>query len=215
VWITHYEWVGNPNNNNQTVTYYVDRIDLTNPYLPGLLPKINVPGILFNASADGERIYTQDAQYSQSSNGSQATTFLYALRLTGYGTAKLVGSVSLDGWPGAIAVGNSFAYAQAWQWNSSQDSETLSTIDLTSMDLTDTQKLQSQSGWMMKVAGTRLFVAAGWWDSGLLVYDLSNPAVPSFQQSVRTDGYVEDVVVAGQTAYLPSGYYGVPMIALQ
>jgi hypothetical protein len=215
VWITHYEWAGNPNNSNQTVSYYVDRIDLSNPYQPVLLAKINVPGILFNASAGGDVLYTQDSQYSQSNNGTQATTSLYELRLTGFGRAKLVGKVSFDGWPGAIAVGNGFAYAQAWQWSSSQDSETLSTVDLSSMNLKDSQKLQSQSGWMMKVAGNKLFVAAGWWDSGLLVYDLTNAAVPSFQASVRTDGYVEDVVVSGKTAYLPSGYYGVPMIPLQ
>jgi hypothetical protein len=215
VWITHYQWESTPNSSNQTVRYFVDRIDLRNPYQPLLLAKLNVPGILFNASADGQFLYTQDAQYFQNSTGYSATTYLYELRITTRGTARLVGKTSLDGWPGSIAVGNGFAYAEAWMWNSSQNTETLSTIDLSSMDLKDAQQLQSQSGWMMKVGGGKLFMAAGWWDNGLLVYDLSNPAVPSFQQSVRTDGYVEDVVVAGQTVYLPSGYYGVPMLSLQ
>jgi hypothetical protein len=214
VWITHYEWMGDPNNPNQTVSYYLDRIDLHNPYQPVLQPKINVPGVLFYASAAGDTFYTQDSQYTQVNNVTNATTQLYKLKLTPLGTAKLVASATFAGWPGAIAVGNGFAYAQAWQWNTSQDTETLTTIDLSSMNLTDSQQLRSQSGWMMKATGNKLFVAAGWWDSGLIVYDLSNAAVPTFQASVRTDGYVEDVVVGGNVAYLPSGYYGVPMFDL-
>jgi hypothetical protein len=66
----------------------------------------------------------------------------------------------------------------------------------------------------MASAGGKLFVQSYWYDTGVLVYDLTNPAVPTMQGSVRTEGYVESVVVNGSTAYLPSGDYGVPMVDL-
>jgi hypothetical protein len=58
-------------------------------------------------------------------------------------------------------------------------------------------------------------MSAGWDDSGLLVYDLKNPAAPAFQSFFRTQGWISDVVVDGNQEFVPSGPYGVSVIALQ
>ncbi len=208
-WITHYEWQGST---WQNVKYYVDRIDLTDPKAPVLLAKVNVPGVFFAASDDGNTLYTEDVSWTP--NWTQTTTSIHELGLLANGTAVLIDSTYLSGYPGAQTVANEHAYVQTWDWTQSQSQAVLTTVDLASMTISDAQTAQSNSGWLVKAAAGKLFMSAGWYDSGILVYDLANPGVPSFQGFVRTDGYVEDVVVANQTAYLPSGYYGVPMIDL-
>jgi hypothetical protein len=53
--------------------------------------------------------------------------------------------------------------------------------------------------------------------SGVLLYDMADPAQPRFTRSIRTNGYAADVIVdeGATTAYLPTGYYGVERVALQ
>jgi hypothetical protein len=210
-WITHYEWV--PNSNWQNVRYFIDRIDLSNPYAPNLLPKVNVPGVFFQASDDGNTVYVEEVSWS--SDYSTTTTTIHSLGLSG-DVATLEGSVSLNGYPGGQAVSSGQAYVQTWSWSqqNSQSQVLLATVDLTAMNLSNVQGLNSNSGWLMKASGGKLFISAGWFDYGLLVYDLTSPDVPAYQGFFRTDGYVEDIVVSGGVAYLPSGYYGVPMIDL-
>jgi hypothetical protein len=208
-WITHFEWV--PNSNYQNVQFFLDRIDLTNPYSPNLLAKVNVPGVFFSASQDGNTVYVQEVDWNQSSN--TETTVLHELTLNG-SVATLVANASLNGYPGGEGVNNGFAYVQTWNWSANTSQAVLTTIDLSNLAVTNSQGLSSQSGWLMAATGGKLFLSAGWFDYGIIIYDLSTPNTPAFQGFFRTDGFVEDVVVAGNTAYLPSGYYGVPMIDL-
>ncbi len=212
-WITHYEWV--PSSNYGQVRYYVDRIDLTNPRSPQLLTKINVPGVFFAASADGQTLYTQDITYPQSTGyyGGQGTTWLNQLTLRG-GSAQLDAAISLSGYPGSAAINGNTAYLETWTWGSSNSQAVLSAIDLSSLTVKSSQIVASNWAWIVKAAGGKLFLQADWYDSGLLIYDLTNPGLPLYQGSVRTEGWVQDVVVSGNTAYLPSGDYGTPMIDL-
>ncbi len=210
-WITHYEWV--PNSNYGQVRYYLDRIDLTNPAAPALLAKINVPGVFFAASPDGTTLYTQQVTYG--SDWTQATTWLNQLTLLpGANLAQLDASVALAGDPGGASINGNFAYVETWNYANGNSQAMLSAVDLGSLAVTNSQALTSDWAWIMKAAGGKLFVQADWSDSGIIVYDLSNPAQPSLQGSIRTEGWVEDVVVSGNTAYLPSGDYGVPMVDL-
>ncbi len=209
-WITHYEWV--PDSNYSMVRYYLDRIDLTNPRSPVLLDKVNVPGVFFSASDDGNTIYTQEIAWS--SDWSNVTTYLHQLALSPAGYARLTASAALAGYPGGASVNGGFAYAQTTTWNSSQSFTSLSAIDLANMAVTSSQAVGAQYSWLMKSEGGKLFLSAGWYDNGVLIYDLTTASQPAFQGYVRTEGYVEDVVVSGTTAYLPCGYYGVPMVDL-
>src|SRR5262249_41871563 len=130
-------------------------------------------------------------------------------------------STSLLGYAGGAVTNGNFAYVGCWQWNNAIASsgggstETLATIDLRSMRVTNQQSLSAQWAWLMKAQGNRLFMAAGWNDNGLLVYDLSNPGTPLFQSFSRTQGWITDVVVDGNQAFVPSGPYGVSVVTLQ
>jgi hypothetical protein len=48
----------------------------------------------------------------------------------------------------------------------------------------------------------------------LAVFDLADPAVPAFSAATRVNGWIRDIVVDGNTAWLPSGYYGVQSMSL-
>jgi hypothetical protein len=215
-WITHYEWLpGDQTNPNGHVRYFIDRIDLTDPSNPKLLAKINVPGVFFAASSDGATVFTEDLTYNPTT-WTDVRTHLNKLVLTNHGTARLVGSISINGYPGGSALFGNHAYLENWDWSAQTQSQaTLAAIDLGSMRLTSTQTLASQWAWIMEATGGKLFLSAGWYDQGILIYDLiADAGKPTFQQFVRTEGWVEDVVVDGTTAYLPSGDYGVPMVQL-
>jgi hypothetical protein len=44
------------------VKYYLDRIDVSNPYLPNMLPEINIPGTAIHFNADTNELVTLDYQ---------------------------------------------------------------------------------------------------------------------------------------------------------
>ncbi|MHB8418774.1 MAG: beta-propeller domain-containing protein [Myxococcales bacterium] len=212
-WITHYEWI--PDGSWDMVRYYLDRIDLSNPSKPQLLGKINVPGVFFSASADGQTIYTQEVSYS--SDWKQVSTWLEELSLQGNGTAVLTAATGLNGYPGSASINNGFAYLETWSWNGGYNGSSqavLSAIDLNGLGIDSSQVVAADWAWIVSSAGGKLFLEADWYDTGILVYDLAQPGQPQYQGSVRTEGWVENVVVSGNTAYLPSGDYGTPMIDL-
>ena len=209
LWLTHYEWATEP----ATVRYYVDRIDVTDPYQPELLSKVNVPGVFFAASEDGTRLYTEEPVAPADWTG-DATTWVHALELTSRGTARLLASVSVAGWPGGSAAQGGFAWVQTWAWGGGQSVARLAALRLDPLSAASVQEIQSQWAWILKAAGGKLFLAAGWMDQGILIYGLGDPGRPAFERFFRTQGWVEDVVVEGGIAYLPSGVYGVPMVTL-
>jgi hypothetical protein len=209
LWLTHYEWESQP----ATVRYYVDRIDVSDPYQPALLPKLNVPGVFFAASEDGTRLWTEEPVPPADWTG-DATTWVHALEITGHGTARLLESASVVGWPGGSAVHGGYAWIQTWAWGGGKSAARLAALRLDPLSAASVQEIQSQWAWILKATGKKLFLAAGWTDQGILVYGLGDPGRPAFERFFRTQGWVEDVVVEGGIAYLPSGVYGVPMVPL-
>ncbi len=209
-WITHYEWV--PNSNDGQVRYYLDRLDVSKPNAPALLPKINVPGVFFSASQDGQTIYTEDFAYS--SDWSIQTSWIEKLLLLPTGAAELVAATPIDGSPGGAVVSGQTAYVETWSYSQNQGQTNLSALDLGTMAVGSTQALASQWASILGVAGGKLFLQTSWNDSGIVIYDLGNPSQPVYQTFFRSEGWPEQVVVSGQTAYLPSGDYGVPMVSL-
>jgi hypothetical protein len=213
LWLTHFEWGLEPVATAGSAPwgrYYVDRLDLRDPARPVLLAKVNVPGVLFAATADGRGLYTLETEWS----GQAVTTWLHGLALTSGGTARLRGSVALAGYPSGAAREGDHAWAVTSDWSGTASVTRLSAVDTAAMKLTSSQGVEGGWAWLAKAAGGKLFLQAGWQDQGILVYDLADPARPAYQTFARTQGWVQDIVVGDGVAYLPSGVYGVPMVEL-
>jgi hypothetical protein len=208
LWLTHYEWDPGPGDG----AYVLDRIDLADPAAPVLLPGVNVPGVFFAASHDGTRIYTLETWWKDGA----ATTWMHGLLLGADGKAHLLGSAALKGYPAGAAAGGAFAWAVAADWSAGSGATTrLAAVDLSAMTTVSDQAVEGDWAWLARATGGKLFLQAGWQDQGILIYGLADPGRPSFEQFVRTQIWVWDIVVAGGYAYLPSGPYGVPMVKLE
>jgi hypothetical protein len=213
LWLTHYEWfpvAATPAGALEAGRFYVDRVDLSDPARPVLLAKVNVPGVLFAASADGRDLYTLETVWRDPT----LSTWVHGLTLTDRGTARLRGSAGLAGYPAGAALGSGHAWAVTTTWSGTGSASRLSAVDLATMSVSSDQAVDGTWAWLAKAAGGKLFLQAGWQDQGVLVYGLADPASPSFERFVRTEGWVQDIVVEGSRAWLPSGAYGVPVIDL-
>lgn len=214
LWLSHFEWEpdfrGATMGGVQAGRYYVDRLDLADPAHPVLLAKVNVPGVLVAASEDGRDLTTLETEW----NGEKVATYMHGLNLTAGGKAQLRGSAALAGYPSGAVRQGGFAWAVTTSWNGSAAASALAAVDLASMQVKSRQRVDGSWAWLAKAAGGKLFLQAGWQDQGILVYGLSNPAHPVFEQFARTQGWAQDLVVGDGVAYLPSGAYGVPMIDL-
>jgi hypothetical protein len=207
LWLTHYEW----DPAGADGAYFLDRIDLADPAAPALLAGVNVPGVFFAASDDGSRIYTLETWWKDGT----ATTWMHGLLLGADGKAHLRGSAALTGYPAGAAAGPAFAWAATADWSAGTGATTrLAAVDLSSMAIASDQAVEGDWAWLARAAGGKLFLQAGWQDQGILIYGLADPGRPAFEQFVRTQGWVWDIVVGGEYAYLPSGPYGVPMVKL-
>ena len=210
LWLTHYEWNAPGAERGR---YYLDRIDVADPARPRLLEKVNVPGVFFAASEDGARVYTLETWWG-GEQLDRPSTWLHALTLDGPGRARLLGSAGIAGYPAGAAASGGAAWVAAGDGWYASGTTRLSSVDLGAMKVTSEQAVQGDASWLRCEAGGKLFLEAGWRDQGMIIYDLADPRRPAFERFVRTQGWVQDVVVGNGLAYLPSGPYGVPMVTL-
>jgi hypothetical protein len=214
VWLTHYEWVDD--GTWSAVRYYVDRVDVADPAAPRLLPKVNVPGVFFAASADGARLYSWEAVWPatwQPGAPYQPTTWVHALALTDHGTARLEASVPLPGYfPGLVAgLGHGYGASSAW----GQDAPgRLAAVRLDPLEVASEQALEAPWAEVLAVAGDKLFLNAYAPLGALLVYGLGSPGAPAFEQAAPGAGWGREVVVAEGRAYVAAGPYGVLLVPL-
>ncbi|HET9597436.1 MAG TPA: beta-propeller domain-containing protein [Anaeromyxobacteraceae bacterium] len=213
VWLTHWSWQSSEGR------YFLDRIDLSDPAHPALLPSVNVPGVFVAASPDGARVYTLETRWDRD----PVASFVHALDLTARGTARLAGSAALSGWPSGVVTGGGRAYITlthplTYSGSGSTSWATSWEVRLAAVALAGprVESEQAVSGWPgpRLAAGGKLFLDASWPDQGLLVYDLADPAHPAFQELFPTRSWARGIVVADGRAYLPSGPYGVPVVPL-
>lgn len=208
VWYSQYEWVERwpaPG-----VRYLVGRVDLADPSAPVVSAPVNVPGSFFSASEDGSTVYTEELHWP--SDASAPRTFLHALGLTDRGTARLLASVELPGAFGGATRAGAFAYATGS--DPATGRARLAAVSLDAMAVTASSSLDASWAWTLKAAGGKLFLSEPWPQPSILVYDLADPARPAFERAVRHTGWIYDVVVEGNVAYLPAGYGGVPTVDL-
>jgi hypothetical protein len=240
----HYEWVDKSTttadggiNQEWTVRYYADRVDLSDRAHPRIGAKINIPGLLVGGSAtDPSLLYTIDYRW----DSDVAKDDFDVVRVVG-NQATLLSTTTLDGWVGSTFVRGSTAYVSAQQYNygaaaaggaassaggAVADGTTTSTgpsVQLHAIDLSDPSApvdRASQSangwGWLLDVQGDRAVVMSGWGQSGVDIYQLADGQAPQFRQFTRTLGWASNGVSRqANSLYLASGYWGVQRVDLQ
>ena len=219
LYTTHYEWVEQGSNGDQSyVRYYADRVDLSNRSHPVIENSINVPGLIVGGDAnDPSTVYTIDYRW----DGTTAKNDFDVLSL-GTSTATLRSSITLDGWVGNVIVRGTTAYtsAQLYDWN---NNDTSPAIELHAIDVSDpdspVDRVASGGmgwGWLLDVEGDRALVTSGWSGIGIDIYQLPKNSAPVFEQTVRTNGWwVNGVSRQNNTLFLASGYWGVQAVTLQ
>ena len=209
LWLTHHEWTSG---SHGEVRYYLDRIDVSDPDAPRLLPKVNVPGTFLGAGSAG-RVYTLDTTWDEATR--TVTSAVHVLDLTARGTARLAGSVTFPGWATGVVLGPGFAWAVTQDWPEGRPDVRLAALDLAALRVASSQRIDAAWAWPLLAEAGRLFLAASTGaGSSVVVMDLSAPGAPRLEQAVPTQGWTWEVVVEGRVAYLPGGPWGVGMIPL-
>lgn len=222
LYISHYESF--ERDQQWYARYYLDRVDLADAARPAVRTKINIPGQFLGASADNRYIYAQEQwyEYSSTTGISDNRTLVHALEIDEAASlAYLRGTLTIRGYTGNVSLTPSgFAYTTVNHYDSMTGA---SRVELASLDLRDPANLRlatqdvtgaGQSYWWgsVTVAGARAFLMGG---DGIAVYDISAAMAPRFDAFYRTHGYSSAVVVDGDRAYLPGGYYGVQVLDLR
>jgi len=213
----HYEW-NDHSNQNPTVRYFLDRIDLSDRSNPRIEAKINVPGILVGGSStDPSILYLNDYQWT----GNTSISNFDVVQVSG-NTAYLQGTLALDGYAGNVFLQRNTAYTSIEVYSNSANSYA-STVELHQIDISDpTHPVDYVSsgrkgwGWLLGVQGDRALVTSGWGDNGIDVYVLAPSTAPVYDQFLRTNGWeVNSASRQGNTLFLSSGYWGVETFTLQ
>ena len=170
LWLTHHEWTDDA----RGVRYYLDRIDVSDPDAPVLLPKVNVPGTFLGTSG-ARRVYTLDTRWDDSA--ASATSLVHALDLTDRGTARLVGTISLPGWTSGAVLGSGHAWVVTQDWTGGRSDVRLAALDLAALRVASSQRLDASWAWPLLAGSGKLFLAAGTTSgASVLVLSLSSPA---------------------------------------
>ncbi|MBI5508036.1 MAG: beta-propeller domain-containing protein [Deltaproteobacteria bacterium] len=195
--------------------YYLGRVRLDGGVT--VLPGVNIPGYFVDAAESGLVIYTVDLSWTDAGALSQSFNAL-ALRPA---EAELVGRLDLApeaGHLNGVTVKSGVAYLTRQTWSNACDVPPRMTLSLVNAAAASTLPTLGELtadgyGFMMAVDSGRAFFNMGWGE-GMMVVDTRQPATPRLLSTFRTQGYPVAVRVAADTAYLPSGYYGVQAFRL-
>jgi hypothetical protein len=198
--------------------YFVRRINVREPGNPVVHPGVNIPGMLVDASADGRYFYTLETWWDQA--GSRQRNFFHALALVG-DRAYLRSRVELEGYVNSVLVKGSAAFASTQWWEAvagspygGQSHTALVTVDLSNpraIRVAGKAEVPYDWAYLQAVEGGRAFLGSG---AGVFTYLVGDVAQPTFEQFFRTQGWSSSIVVRGDVAFVPSGYYGVQVLRL-
>lgn len=124
-----------------------------------------------------------------------------------------VNSVIVDG-PAAFATTQWYEVLHTEQGDSWKSHSQLLAIDLSdpqALRLAGTAEVPRQWAYLQEVEGGRAFLGS---DAGILTYLVTDIESLAFEQFFRTQGWSQSIVVAGEHAFVPSGYYGVQVLEL-
>jgi hypothetical protein len=214
--------------------YYLERIEVADPASPSILPEVNIPGMFVDAAAAGNVIDTLESWWDEGEQ--RMRNLFHALELEA-DRAFLASSAELPGYVNATLVkdGAAFATTQEWievpvggdgvvgavggdgvigpvgGWSSRTSLLAIDLADAHAVGIAGSAEVPLDYGYLQKVEAGRAFL--GSWP-GILTYDVRDIAEPLFEEFFRTQGWVQDIVVRGDRAFLPSGYYGVQVLDL-
>ena len=206
--------------NQWVARYFLNRIDVTDPASPAVLPGINIPGMFVDASPSGSIIYTSETTWEPTTYA--VHNLFHALEVF-EDKAYLQSSVELPGYSYGIQVKDGAAFAVTYWWENIVGpvgvAQSVNHTELVTIDLGDPKairiagevKVPFDYAYLQKVDGGRAFL--GSW-AGIFVYDVGDIAQPAFEEFFRTQGWSQDIVVRGDRAWVPSGYYGVQVLEL-
>ena len=203
------------------VRAYVDRVDVSDPDHPVLLPSLNVPGWLVDASDDGLTLFTVDYQWDD-----------FGRRRNSFNTLRVEGdrAVLADIMPVGDQVNRAvFRDRTIWMtthkypwWGvrgetaESRQPYTLLhkvTVDERGSVVGDARpSLHGYHFDLLDVEGDAAYLASTG-PYGVLVLDVADPLAPVIVNAARTVGYVSKLVPNGDHLYLPLGSYGVHRVA--
>jgi hypothetical protein len=199
--------------------YFLERISAADPAKPILFPEVNIPGMFVDASPGGDTLYTQESYWDYAAQVNH--TFFYALALID-DKAYLQSKLEIPGYLNSIQVKDGAAFASTYwgelkvvngqnQWVSHS---LLLTVDLSNpqdIRLAGKAEVPFDYAYLQKVEGGRAFLGSY---AGIFTYLVNDLAHPTFEEFFRTQGWTQDIVVVGDRAFVPSGYYGVQVLHL-
>jgi len=200
--------------------YFVARFEAADPADPVRLPDVNIPGMLIDATADGKYLYTLETYWDQGFTNLRVILHVLALQDD---KAYLQSSVELEGYSAGILVDGEAVVALTQEWVSTTvegaGTQWVSRSTLFAIDVADPQNaaiagkanVPIDYGYLQKLEGGRAFVGAG---PGILTYRVEDLENPKFERFFRTQGWSQEIVLDGDRAYVPSGWYGVQALEL-
>jgi hypothetical protein len=214
------------------VRSYVDRVDVSDPDKPQLLPNVNIPGYLVDVSDDGKVWYTVDYQWD---DFGRRRNSLNVLKLIKPDTAQLMSVLPVADQinraamrPGQLAESGGrpvgwddrtiWLTAHKYPWwgvmtdtvSSRQPYTVLTRVDFSSDGLVAAEQKATLQGYhfdLLDVEGSKVYLASTG-PTGLLVLDVQSVAKPTILKTARTLGYLGRIVVAAGSIYAPLGMYG-------
>ncbi len=195
--------------------YALVRFESSDPANPVRLPDVNIPGMFLDATVDGRVVYTLETWWDYPAQESR--TLFHVLAIEG-DKAYLRSSVKLGGYSTGVQVEGATAvvFAQGWlskplegvgvQWYSHNELITIDLSDLGNARVASTLPVAIDYGYLEKLQGGRAFVGSG---AGILTFDVSDVANPTFERFFRTQGWAQDIIVDDNRVFVPSGWYGV------
>lgn len=199
--------------------YYLRRIGVSDPASPELLPEVNIPGMFIDAAPGTPYIYTLETWWDLTAQKSH--TVFNVLALDG-DRAVLQGKAELEGYLNSIRVKGPAAFATTntyetrtveggVQWLTRTELVAIDIADPVAVHVAGKAVVPLDYAYLQAVEGGRAFVGSG---PGIFTYDVGDIAAPAFEKFFRTQGWTQEVVVRGDTAFVPSGYHGVQILDL-
>jgi uncharacterized secreted protein with C-terminal beta-propeller domain len=206
---------------NWYARYYLRRIDVSNPAAPVILPEVNIPGMFVDVSQGGQHVYTMESRYNYDEDSYGYTTTLYSLALLN-DRAYLRSSVDIPGYLNNVLVDGTHGFASTYWYGYLEEGGQRVwhyTSKLVTLDLSDAHHLRMAAevdvpfdwAYLQKVERGLAFM--GSWP-GIFLYRVGDIDNPVFEQFFRTQGWSQDIILHGDHAYVPSGYYGVQVLDL-
>jgi hypothetical protein len=197
----------------------MDRLDLSDPYDPQLLPPVNVPGVVIDADLAQGRIVTEDLQWRADDTLERS---LNVCQLYGNIAMLRDRQVLPDDASRVLVDGDRALFALNKWWYDEQEERyhaesSFQAVDLSNPDslrLTAEVPLEVPYTGVYEIVGDKVILGTWWYLTGLMVYDISDLDYPVFTQHVRTQGWISDMVSHATNLYVATGPYGVKTIPL-